>query len=121
MDYGIANLSGVIDLVVLGNGDSLEAGAAIESPAPNLRHRWGDGDSREAGAIKESTEPNLRHRCRDDGIHTPTYQRITLRMDYSIAILSRIIDLVVLGNDDALEAGTIRESTVPNLRHRWRD
>ena len=28
-----------------------EARAIIESPFPNLRHRWGDGDAREAGAV----------------------------------------------------------------------
>ena len=38
-----------------------EAGATTESPAPNLRHRWGDGDAREAGATTESIVPNLRH------------------------------------------------------------
>ena len=126
------------------DGDAREAGATIESTFPNLRHRWGDGDAREAGAIQESPIPNLRHRfwygdackagatfesqvlnlryrCRDDGILTPSYQSIALRMDYGIAILSRIIDLVVLGNDDALEAGATTESYFPNLRYRWGD
>ena len=52
MNYSIAVLSRVIDLVVLGNGDVREAGAPCESPVPNLRHRWGDGDAREAGATR---------------------------------------------------------------------
>ena len=98
-----------------------EAGATRESIVPNLRHRWGDGDAREAGALAESTTPNLRHRWGDDGILTSSYQRIALRMDYGIAVLSRVKDLVILGNDDACEAGATRESIVPNLRHRWRD
>ena len=51
MEYGIAILSRIIDLVVLGNGDAREAGATRESTAPNLRHRWWDGDAREVGAI----------------------------------------------------------------------
>ena len=42
MDYGIAVLSRVIELVVLGNGDAREAVATIESIVPNLRHRWGN-------------------------------------------------------------------------------
>jgi len=88
---------------------------------PNLRHRWGYGDAREALAAFESIFPNLCHRCRDDGIHTPTYQRITLRMDYGIAFLSGIIDLVILGNGDSREAGATIESTAPNLLHRWGD
>ena len=65
-----------------------EAGALRESIFSNLRHRWWDGDARKTLATKESTFPNLRHRWGDDGILTPTYQRITLRMDYGIAILS---------------------------------
>ena len=32
-----------------------EAGATIESPVPNLRHRWRDGDAHEAGATLKST------------------------------------------------------------------
>ena len=96
MDYGIAVLSRVIELVVLGNGDAREAGATPESMFPNLRHRWRDGDAREAGATLESTLPNLRHRWGDDGVHTSSYQSITFRMDYGIAILSRVIDLVAL-------------------------
>ena len=50
MDYGIAILSRIIDLVVLGNGDARETGASRESSIPNLPHRWGYGDAREAGA-----------------------------------------------------------------------
>ena len=88
-----------------------EALATIESPCLNLRYRWRDDDAREAGATRESIPPNLRHRWGDDGVLTPTYQRIVLRMDYGIAILSRIIDLVVLGNGYARETGAIREST----------
>ena len=65
--------------------------------------------------------PNLRHRWGDDGIHTPTYQRIALRMDYGIAILSGVIDIIILGNGDTREAGATGESTAPNLRHRWGD
>ena len=65
--------------------------------------------------------PNLRHRWGDDGIHTPTYQRIALRMDYGIAILSGVIDIIILGNGDTREAGAAIESTAPNLRHRWWD
>jgi hypothetical protein len=42
MDYGIAILSGVIDLIIFGNNDTREVGAIFESAAPNLRHRWGD-------------------------------------------------------------------------------
>ena len=98
-----------------------EAGATRESIVPNLRHRWWYGDSREAGALAESTTPNLRHRWGDDGVLTSLYQRIALRMDYGIAILSRIIDLVVLGNGDAREAGATRESPVPDLCHRFWD
>ena len=62
MDYGITVLSGVIDLVLFGNGDAREALAIRESTAPNLRQRWGDGDVREAEALTESTVPDLRHR-----------------------------------------------------------
>ena len=69
MYYGIAVLSGVIDLVVLGNRDACEAGAVRESIAPNLRNRWGYGDAREAGATTESTVPNLCHRWRDGDAH----------------------------------------------------
>ena len=65
-----------------------EAGATTESPSSNLRHRWGDGNAREAGATIESSAPNLRHRWGDDGILASSYQRIALRMDYGIAILS---------------------------------
>ena len=36
----------------------------------------------------------------DGGILASSYQRIALRMDYGIAILSRVIELVVLGNGD---------------------
>ena len=118
---GIAVLSRIIDLVVLGNGDASEAGATRESPSSNLRHRWGDGDARETGAIRESPLPNLCHRWGDDGALAPTYQRITLRTDYGIAVLSGVIDLVVFGNGDAREAGTIKESIFPNHRHRWGD
>ena len=57
----------------------------------------------------------------DDGVLAPRYKRITLRMYYGIAILSRVVDLVVLGNNDAREAGTIREYPVINLRYRWGD
>ena len=111
MYYGIAILSRVIDLVVLGNGDArkggamrerrftnpphrwgdgdaCEAGANRESPVPNLRHRFWDGDAREAGAIIESPVPNLRHRWGYDGVLASTYQRIALRMYYGIAVLS---------------------------------
>lgn len=42
-------------------------------------------------------------------------------MYYGIAILSRVVDLVALGNNDAREAGAIREYAVLNLRYRWRD
>ena len=42
-----------------------EARAIIESPFPNLRHRWGDGDAREAGASPECSFPNLRHQWWD--------------------------------------------------------
>ena len=104
-----------------GDGDAREVGATTESTAPYLCHRWGDGDARESGAQCESIVSNLRHRCRDDGILTPSYQSIALRMDYGIAILSRIIELVILGNGDTREAGAITESTAPNLRHRWGD
>ena len=121
MDYGIATLSGVIDLIILGNSDARDVGAIRESQIPNLLHRWWYGDTRETGATTESTAPNLRHRWGDDGILTPTYQRITLRMDYGIAVLSGVIDLVVLGNGDAREAGATRKSIPPNLRHRWGD
>ena len=121
MDYGIAVLSGVIDLVVLGNGDARETGAIRESPFPNLCHRWWDGDAREAGAILESPVPNLRYRWGYDGVLASTYQRIALRMDYGIAVLSGVIDLVLFGNGDAREALATRESTAPNLRHRWGD
>ena len=38
-----------------------EARAIIESPFPNLRHRFWDGDAREAGAIIERLFANLRH------------------------------------------------------------
>ena len=97
MYYGIAVLSGVIDLVVLGNRDAFEALANSESPFPNLSYRWGY-----------------------DGVLASTYQRIALRMYYGIAVLSGVIDLVVLGNCDAREAGAMRESHLPNLLHRWR-
>ena len=53
----------------------------------NFRYRFWYGDAREAGATTKSTAPNLRHRRGDDGILTSSYQCITLRMDYSIAIL----------------------------------
>lgn len=43
------------------DGDAREAGAIIESLFANLRHRWGEGDAREAGAITESLFANLRH------------------------------------------------------------
>ena len=88
---------------------------------PNLRRQFWYGDARETGATSESIYINLRHRWGNDGILTPAYQRIALRMDYGIAILSRVIDLVVLGNGNAREAGAITESPVPNLRHRWGD
>ena len=111
MDYGIAVLSRVKDLIILGNGDTREAGATRESADSNLRHRWGDGDAREALATIESIVPNLRyrfwdgdarkalatrespvsnlrHRWGDDGVLASSYQRIALRMDYGIAILS---------------------------------
>ena len=61
MDYGIAALSGVIDLIILGNSDARETGAIRESPFPNLCHRWWDGDTREAVATRESTFHNLRY------------------------------------------------------------
>ena len=38
-----------------------EAGATMESPVTNLRHRWGDGDARKALATRKSPVPNLRH------------------------------------------------------------
>ena len=82
MDYGIAILSRVIDLVVLGNGDAREAGATkestfvyilhpprkgyafkilatIESTFSNLLHPFGQSDFREVGATRESIFPNL--------------------------------------------------------------
>ena len=65
MDYGIAILLRIINLVVSENGDAREAGATIESTPPNLRHRWWDSDAREAGATRESPSPNLRHRFRN--------------------------------------------------------
>ena len=71
----------------LGDGDAREVGATRESIFPNLLHRWGDGDALEAGATPESILPNLRHRWGDDGVLTSSYQCITFRMYYSIAIL----------------------------------
>ena len=103
------------------DGDAREVLAILESPVPNLRHRFWDGDAREAGAIIESPVPNLRHRWGYDGVLASTYQRIALRMYYGIAVLSGVIDLVVLGNGDAHEAGAVRESPFPNLRNRWGD
>ena len=38
-------------------------------------------------------------------------------MDYGIAVLSGVIELIILGNDNAREAGASRESMPPNLRH----
>ena len=67
----------------------------------------GDGDARETGATRECKLPNLCHRWGDDGVLAPIYKRIALRMYYGIAILSRVVDLVVLGNKDAREAGAI--------------
>ena len=104
-----------------GDRDARETGAMKESIFPNLRHRWWDGDTREAGATRESTAYNLRHRWGDDGVLTSSYQRITFRMDYGIAILSRVIELIIFGNDDSREVGATRESSAPNLRHRWGD
>ena len=46
MDYGIAVLSRVKDLVILGNDDAREAGATIERCHSNLRHRFRNGDAR---------------------------------------------------------------------------
>jgi hypothetical protein len=46
MDYGIAILSGVIDLVVLGNVDAREVGATLENSLPNRRHRFWDENAR---------------------------------------------------------------------------
>ena len=100
------------------DGDAREAGATRESTAPNLGHRWGDRDARETGATRESTVSNHCHRWGDDGVLTSTYKRIAPRMYYGIAILSGVIDFVVLGNGDALEAGATIESPVPNLRYR---
>ena len=104
-----------------GDGDVREAGATSESPVLNLRHRWWDSDAREAGATFESIFPNLRHRWGDNGVLASSYQCIALRMYYGIAVLSGVIDLVVLGNGDAREAGATIESILPNLRHRWGD
>ena len=42
----------------------------------------------EAGATRECPVPNLRHRLGYDSLLTSSYQFITLRMDYGIAILS---------------------------------
>ena len=108
-----------IHMAVLGDTYFGEAGATREGIFPNLRHRFWDCDAREAGATTESPFPNLRHRFWDGGILAPTYQRIALRMDYGIAPLSRVIDLIILGNSDARETGASRESPFPNLRHRW--
>ena len=104
-----------------GDGNAREAGASIESRFPNLRHRFWDGDAREVLAIRESIFSNLRHRWGDDGILASSYQRIALRMDYGIAVLSGVIELVLFGNRDAREAGATPESPFPNLRHRWGD
>ena len=116
MDYGIAILSRVIDLIIFGNDDAREAIAMRECPFLNLCYRWWDGDAREAGATRESSVPNLCHRWGDGSIFTSTYQCITLRMDYGIAVLSGVIYLVVRRNGEALAT---RESPSPNLRHRW--
>ena len=105
----------------MGDRDAREAGATLESIIPNLRYRWSDGDVRKAGALREGIIPNLCHRWGDDGVLAPIYKRIALRMYYGIAILSRIVYLVVLGNNDAREAGAIREYPVLNLRYRWGD
>ena len=120
-DIGAVRKSTNIHITSLWNVDFCEVGAMTEPPVSYLRHRWRYGDAREAGATRESTAPNIRHRRGDDSILTSSYQRIALRMDYGIAVLSRVIDLIVLGNDNAREAGATREGTVPNLRHRWWD
>jgi hypothetical protein len=57
----------------------------------------------------------------DDGVLASSYQCIAFRMDYGIAILSGVIDLVVLGNVDAREVGATLENSLPNLRHRFWD
>ena len=44
MDYGIAVLSRVIKLVVLGNNDARESTTIIKSSAINILHRFGDDD-----------------------------------------------------------------------------
>ena len=119
LDLGATDEGVFIHIAPLRDAHFGEAGATRESTPSNLPHRWGDDGVHEAGAITESIFPNLRHRWRDCGILTPTYQRITLRMIYSIAVLSRVIDLVVLGNGDAREAGATIESPFPNLFHRW--
>ena len=45
MDYGIAVLSRVIDLVILGNNDARESITTIESSTIYILHRFGDGDA----------------------------------------------------------------------------
>ena len=125
-DLGTVLESPFIHIAPLWDAHFGEAGTTRESPTKDtppfyLRHRWWDGNAREAGATRESIGSNLLHRWGDDSILTSSYQRITLRMDYGIAVLSRVIDPIVLGNGDAREAGATIESTASNLRHRWGD
>ena len=107
MDYGIAILSGVVDLVVLGNCDAREAGAKRESIVPNPPHRWGDGDACESGAIRESPVPNLRHRFWDGDAREAGAKRDSIVPN----LRHRFWD------GDACEAGAIQESNLSNLRH----
>ena len=88
MDYGIAILPGVIDLVVLGNGDAREARATIESTAPNFRHRFWYGDAREVGATTESTAPYLCHQWGDGDARE---SGATLKSTYKYFIWSMIL------------------------------
>ena len=44
MDYGIAVLSRVIKLVVLGNNDARESTTILKSSAIYILHRFGDAD-----------------------------------------------------------------------------
>ena len=62
LDFG-AILEGIFSHIApLRDAHFGEAGAAIESPVLNLRHRWGNGDARETVATRENSFPNLRHR-----------------------------------------------------------
>ena len=108
MYYGIAILSRVIGLVVLGNGDACKRRTTGKSTILNLSHRFWDENARQVGATKECESLYFLHRRRKrdarDFLAIPEcpvlYLCLPFRYD-GLAILDVIAAFLVIFHDSS--------------------